>query len=159
MPNHCLRNQNMGKTQENTGNHAGIQVEKLEKENRALNELLVEALEKNKKLEKRLEKYENANDGYNKAWAMVTKIVFLITKAGKPLRSSEIIPLLKQREPDIIRKQDSLEKYLSAFLNTAMRHERLVPYKLKGVRGNFYCLPQWIDREGDLVTEMREKIY
>lgn len=149
----------MAKTQENTGNDGKNPVEKLEKENRALKELLVEALEKIKKLEKRLQKYEQPNDGYNKAWTVVTKIVFLITKADKPLRSSEIIPLLKQREPDIIKKQNSLEKYLSAFLNTAMRHERLIPYKLKGVRGNYYCIPEWIDEDGNLISEMRAKIY
>jgi len=149
----------MAKTQENTGNTAENPTEKLEKENRALKELLVEALEKIKNLEKRVEKYEKPNDGYNKAWTVVTKIVFLITKADKPLRSSEIIPLLQAREPSIVNKQASLEKYVSAFLNTAVKHERLIPYKLKGVRGNFYCLPEWVDEEGGLIPEMRRKIF
>ena len=133
--------------------------EKLAKENRILKEVLAEALEKIKKLEKRLQKHEQPNDGYNKAWTMIAKIVFLISKAGKPLRSAEIIPLLKQREPAIVKKQDSLEKYLSAFLNTAMKHERIIPYKLKGVRVNYYCIPEWIDEEGNLIPEMRAKIY
>lgn len=149
----------MGKTQENTGDHAGIQVEKLEKENRLLKELLAEALEKIKNLEKRLENYEKPNDGYNKAWTVVTKIVFFITKADKPLRSSEIITLLKQREPAIIKKQDSLEKYLSAFLNTAVKYKRIMPYKLKGVRGNYYFIPEWMDEDENLIPEMRAKIY
>lgn len=149
----------MAKTQENTRNNAENAGEKLTNESRILKELLAEALEKIKKLEKRVQKYEQPNDGYNKAWTVVTKIVFLITKADKPLRSSEIIPLLKQREPAIVKKQDSLEKYLSAFLNTAMKHERLIPYKLKGVRGNFYCLPEWIDEAGELMPEMRRKIF
>jgi sugar-specific transcriptional regulator TrmB len=149
----------MAKTHENSENNAVNPAEKLEKENRALKELLSEALEKIKRLEKRLQKYENSNDGYNKAWTVVTKIVFLITKADKPLRSSEIISLLKEREPSIVRKQDSLEKYISAFLNTAMKYERLIPYKLKGVRGNYYCIPEWMDEEGSLAPEMRAKIY
>ncbi len=149
----------MAKTQENTPEESPISVEKLQKENRILKELLAEALEKVKKLEKRLEKHEKPNDGYNKAWTMVTKIVFLITKANKPLRSPEIISLLKLREPSIVKKQSSLEKYLSAFLNTAMKHERLIPYKLKGVRGNFYCIPDWIDEKGELLPGMRQKIY
>ncbi|MCW3108604.1 MAG: hypothetical protein JWQ09_3110 [Segetibacter sp.] len=149
----------MAKTQENAGNTAENPTEKIEKENRALKELLVEALEKIKFLEKRVEKYEKPNDGYNKAWTVVTKIVFLITKADKPLRSAEIIPLLQAREPSIIHKQASLEKYVSAFLNTAVKHERLVPHKLKGVRGNFYCLPEWVDEEEELIPEMRRKIY
>lgn len=94
-----------------------------------------------------------------KLWTMVTKLVFLVTKAGKPLCSAEIIPLLTDRHPEIIKKQDSLEKYISAFLNTAMKHGRLIPYKLKGVRGNFYCLPEWVNEEGELLPEMRKKIY
>lgn len=149
----------MGKTFENTENKPENLIEKLEKENIQLRELYAEALFEIKNLRQRLDKYEIHNDGYSKAWTMVTKIVFLITKADKPLRSSEIIPLLKQREPAIVKKQDSLEKYLSAFLNTAMKHERLIPYKLKGVRGNYYCLPQWIDETGGLIAEMRAKIF
>lgn len=149
----------MAKTVENTGEEASISVEKLQKDNRILKELLAESLEKIKKLEKRLEKHEKPNDGYNKAWTVVTKIVFLITKADKPLRSSEIISLLKTREPAFVDKQVSLEKYVSAFLNTAMKHERLIPYKLKGVRGNFYCLPEWMDEDGEIMPEMRRKIY
>ncbi len=149
----------MAKTQENIAEDGQISTEKLQKENRILKELLAESLEKIKNLEKRLEKHEIPNDGYNKAWTVVTKIVFLVTKADKPLRSSEIIPLLQFREPSIAKKQASLEKYVSAFLNTAMKHERLIPYKLKGVRGNFYCIPEWIDDEGELIPEMRQKIY
>jgi hypothetical protein len=40
-----------------------------------------------------------------------------------------------------------------------MQHERLIPYKLKGVRGNYYCLPEWINEESELLPEMRKKIY
>lgn len=149
----------MDKTHDNIENKPENPIEKLEKENIRLRELYAEALFEIKNLRERLDKYEIPNDGYNKAWSMVTKIVFLITKADRPLRSSEIIPLLKQREPAIVKKQDSLEKYLSAFLNTAMKHERLIPYKLKGVRGNYYCLPQWINETSSLIAEMRAKIF
>jgi hypothetical protein len=90
---------------------------------------------------------------------MVTELVFLVTKAGKPLRSAEIIRLLTDRHPEIIKKQDSMEKYISAFLNTDMKHGRLVPYKLKGIRGNFYCLPEWMDDNGELLQELRNVIY
>jgi len=149
----------MAETQENTEKNTQNRAEKLEKEHFHLKELYKEALLEIQTLKDRLNKYEKPNDGYNKHWSMVTKIVFLITKADKPLRSSEIIPLLKAKEPSIVKKQDSLEKYVSAFLNTAMKHERLIPYKLKGVRGNFYCIPGWIDNEGQLIPEMRRKIY
>lgn len=149
----------MAKTQENTGENAQKSPEQLQKAVNSLKELLQEAYLEIQKLKESLDKYENPGDGYNKRWTMVTKLVFLVTKAGKPLRSVEIIPLLKDRQPEIIKKQDSLEKYISAFLNTAMKHGRLIPYKLKGVRGNFYCLPEWMNEDGELLPEMREKIY
>lgn len=148
----------MAKTEENGDKITEKPIEKLQKENFHLKELYSEALLEIRKLRERLDNYEKPNDGYNKSWSIVTKIVFLIKNANKPLRSSEIISLLKQREPSIVKKQDSLEKYLSAFLNTAMKDKRLIPYKLKGVRGNLYCLPDWID-EGDLIREMRQKIF
>jgi len=149
----------MAETSENSGNNMDNPAEKLGKENRALKELLAEALEKIKNLEKRLENYEKPNDGYNKGWTVITKIVFLIAKADKPLRSSEIIPLIQTREPSIVNKQMSLEKYLSAFLYTAVKNGRITTYKLKGTRGKFYCLPEWISEMGELVPEMRWKIY
>jgi hypothetical protein len=149
----------MAKAQENTSENAQKPAEQLQNEVISLKELLQEAYLEIQRLKERLHKYENPGDGYNKRWTMVTKLVFLVTKAGKPLRSAEIIPLLKEREPEIIKKQDSLEKYISAFLNTAMKHRRLIPYKLKSVRGNYYCLPEWMDEHGELLPEMREQIY
>jgi hypothetical protein len=66
--------------------------------------------------------------------------------------------VLRVREPDLNLKA-SKEKFLSAFLNVAMQHQRLIPYKLKGVRGNYYCLPEWINGGGELLPEMRKHIY
>jgi hypothetical protein len=147
------------KTQENTDNNSPNPSEKLRKENDQLRELLKEAWVEIRNLKEHVSKYAKPDDGYNKSWTMVAKIVFLVTNANKPLRSSEIIPLLRVREPLIVNKQVSLEKYVSAFLNTAMKHKRLIPYKLKGVRGNYYCIFEWIDEEGVLIPEMRKKIY
>ncbi len=149
----------MAKAQENTSENAQKSQEQLQKEVNSLKELLREAYVAIEILKERLHKYENPGDGYSKRWTMVTKLVFLVTKAGKPLRSAEIIPLLKDRQPEIVKKQDSLEKYISAFLHTAMKHGRLIPYKLKGVRGNYYCLPEWMDEDGELRLEMKEQIY
>jgi hypothetical protein len=149
----------MAKTQENTDNNSPNPTEKLRKENDQLREMLKEALVEIRNLKESVSKYEKPDDGYNRSWTMVAKIVFLVTKANKPLRSSEIISLLRAREPMIVNKQVSLAKYVSAFLNTAMKHERLIPYKLKGVRGNYYCLPKWINEECELLPEMRKIIY
>jgi hypothetical protein len=133
--------------------------EQLQNEVHSLAELLREALIEIERLKKQLNIYEKQYADYNPSWSMVTKMVYIIAKADKPLRSSELIPLLKVLEPSIVDKQESLEKYISAFLNTAMKHERLIPHKLKGVRGNFYCLPEWIDERQQLLPEMRKKIF
>jgi regulator of replication initiation timing len=108
----------------------------------------------NEKLQKQLKKHESPTERYDHNWSWVSKIVFLIKQANRPLRSAEIIALLQKKEP-VLHKKTSKEKFVSAFLNVAMRKERLIPYKLSGVRGNFYCLPEWIDEEGDLVLEKR----
>jgi len=55
----------------------------------------------------------------------------MITNADKPLRSVEIIALLLKREP-VLNEKESKEKFISPFLNSAMKYKRLIPFKLKG---------------------------
>jgi hypothetical protein len=105
-----------------------------------------------------LDYHENPKDKYDESRTWVSKIVFIVAKANKPLRSTEIIALLLRREP-VLHEKESKEKYLSPSINAAMKFHRLIPYKLKGVRGNFYCLPEWVNEEGELLPEMRSKIY
>ena len=95
---------------------------------------------------------------YKSNWSWVSKIVFIVKQANKPLRSSEIIEELAHREP-VLQTKRSKEQFVSAFLNLAMQHQRLITYKLKGVRGYYYCLPEWINGEKELLQEMRRKIY
>jgi len=61
----------------------------------------------------------------------ISKIIFMITNADKPLRSVEIIALLLKREP-VLNEKESKEKFISPFLNSAMKYKRLIPFKLKG---------------------------
>ena len=134
---------------------------KLEDRQKELNEVtlqLNQALSDNEKLKRQIRKYEKPKDEYDYSWSWISKIVFIVAQAKKPLRSAEIIPILRVREPDLNLKA-SKEKFLSAFLNVAMRHQRLIPYKLKGVRGNYYCLPEWINEEGELSPDMKKQIY
>ena len=112
----------------------------------------------NEKLKRKLKKHETPAEHYDYSWSWISKIVFLVTQANKPLRSAEIIEVLQKKEP-VLHEKVSKEKFLSAFLNVAMQHGRLIPYKLKGVRGNYYCLPEWVDEERELLPGMRGKIY
>jgi hypothetical protein len=112
----------------------------------------------NERLRRKLKKHEVPAARYDYSWSWISKIVFLVKQANIPLRSAEIISVLQKKEPALHEKV-SKEKFLSAFLNVAMRHGRLVPYKLKGVRGNYYSLPEWVDQDGELIPEMRKKVY
>ena len=134
---------------------------KLEDKQNEFNEVtlqLNQLFSENEKLKRQLRKYEKPKDEYDYSWSWISKIVFTVAQANKPLRSSEIISVLRVREPDLNHKV-SKEKFLSAFLNVAMQHERLIPYKLKGVRGNFYCLPEWMNDNNELISEMRRTIF
>lgn len=112
----------------------------------------------NIKLRLLLDNYVNPKDEYNKSRTWVSKIVFIVAKANKPLRSAEIIALLLQRE-SVLHEKESKEKFISPSLNAAMKFRRLLTYKLHGVRGNYYCLPEWINEQGELLPKMRSKIY
>ncbi len=133
-------------------------LEEREKELENVTSQLNQALSENEKLKKKIGKLEKPKDEYNYSWSWISKIVFIVAQAKKPLRSAEIISILRVREPDLNLKT-SKEKFVSAFLNVAMRHQRLIPYKLKGVRGNYYCLPEWINEDGELSPEMKKQIY
>lgn len=90
-------------------------------------------------LKEKLSSYENPDDGYRKDWTWVAKIVFVLEKAGKPLRSAEIIEILEKREAHL-REHTSKQQYFSAFLNMALKNERIKREKRKGERGYYYFL-------------------
>ena len=121
-------------------------------------ELLTEVFIENKELKKRLAQYEKPIDEYKNDWSWVSKIVYLVKQANKPIRSAEIIIQLSLRE-QVLDTKRSKAQFVSAFLNIAVQYERLMQYKLKGVRGYYYCLPEWIDEEKELLQEMRRKIF
>lgn len=93
----------------------------------------------NSELKTKLAEYERPNDGYRKDWTWVAKIVFAIEQAGKPLRSAEIIEFLEKREPHL-RDHTSKQQYFSAFLNMALKAERIKREKRKGERGYYYSI-------------------
>ena len=90
-------------------------------------------------LKEKLFRYENPDDGYRKDWTWVRKIVFVLEKAGKPLRTKEIIEVLEKREPHL-KDHTSKEQYFSAFINMALKNERIKREKRKGERGYYYSL-------------------
>ena len=90
-------------------------------------------------LKEKLSRYERPDDGYRKDWTWVAKIVFVLQKAGKPLRSAEIIEILEKREAHL-REHSSKQQYFSAFINMALKAERIQREKRKGERGYYYYI-------------------
>lgn len=91
-------------------------------------------------LKEKLSRYENPNDGYRKDWTWVAKIVFVLQQAGKPLRSAEMIEILEKRE-EHLKEHTSKQQYFSAFINMALKAERIKREKRNGERGFYYFLP------------------
>lgn len=92
-------------------------------------------------LKEKLSRYECPNDGYRKDWTWVAKIVFVLKQSGKPLRSAEIIEILEKRE-EHLRVHSSKQQYFSAFINLALKAERIKREKRKGERGYYYFLTE-----------------
>ncbi len=95
--------------------------------------------EKNEELTQNLTVEQTPEDGYRKDWTWVKKIVFVLEQAGKPLRSPEIIEELSKRE-EHLRNHWNQAQYFSAFLNKAVKEERIKQEKRRGERGYYYRL-------------------
>jgi len=141
----------------NTSNPIESELELAKKELSNAYTVIRELISENTELKSRL-KVQKEGEGYNPGWSWISKIVFIVAEAQKPLRSLEIISRLQLREP-VLDKKNSKEQFVSAFLTQATNYKRLIPFKLKGVRGNFYCLPEWLEEENDLLHELKQKIY
>lgn len=98
------------------------------------------------------------NTEYKRTWSWVTKIVYVLKKINRPLLSSELIELMCPYEPVLSTSMNKAQAF-SANLNKAVRYKRIMPHKLRGSRGNYYVLPEWIDNEGVLLSEYESKIY
>lgn len=91
-------------------------------------------------LKEKIQTHENPDDGYRKEWTWVRKIVFVLEQAGRPMRSPEIIGVLAKRE-EHLRNHWNQAQYFSAFIDLALKAERIKREKRKGERGYYYFLP------------------
>lgn len=135
-------------------------LEKAEKEIALQHDLLKQTFLQNRELHKRCadlqrQVQEMAGEGYSQSYSWVSKIVFTLKAANKPLRSMELIATLERNEPMLLNHHNKV-KYFSAFLNMAFKYGRIVPQKVKGVRGYYYLLPDWIDEQKMQSTPIRK---
>lgn len=100
------------------------------------------ALQKeNALLKERLQEMERPEDCYRMDWTWVRKIVFVLEQAGRPMRSPEVIEELAKRE-EHLRNHWNQAQYFSAFLNKALKEERIKREKRRGERGFYYSIAE-----------------
>jgi hypothetical protein len=80
-------------------------------------------------------------NSYNLNATWIDKIVFVLKEAGRPLRSSEIIDILRRNDIKF-RVLTDHQKGLSAHLTKAMKYGRIIGIKQKGQNGYVFELPK-----------------
>lgn len=95
--------------------------------------------------------YKSNGEGYDRSFSWISKIVFTLKAVDKPLRSVELIAILERKEP-ILLNHHNKGKFLSAYLNTAVKYGRIVQQKVNGVRGYYYLLPEWMDEQRNPIS-------
>ena len=138
-----------------------VTIKELEKKNELQHGLLKEVVTKNQQLLKRVAELEEKltsqqkSDAYNSTSSWISKIAFTLQQENRPLRSTTLIDLLAKREPSLANHQNKVQ-YFSAFLSNAVSYNRIIKQKVKGVRGYYYLLPEWMDDQGNAKPEYRK---
>lgn len=136
-------------------------IRELEQKNNLQHGLLKEVVAENQHLRKRVAELEEQltaqqiSDGYNGTSSWISKIVFTLQQENRPLRSTTLIEILARREPTLASHRNQVQ-YFSAFLSNAVSYNRIVKHKVKGVRGYYYLLPEWLDDQGNAKPEYRK---
>jgi hypothetical protein len=136
-------------------------IRELEQKNNLQHGLLKEVVAENQHLRKRVVELEEQltgqlnSDGYNDTSSWISKIVFTLQKENRPLRSTTLIEMLAKREPSLANHHNKVQ-YFSAFLSNAVSYNRIVKHKVKGVRGYYYLLLEWLDDQGNAKPEYRK---
>lgn len=126
-------------------------------------DLLKKTLTENELLQQKVQQLQEQlndkrnSDGYGSTSSWISKIVFTLQQENRPLRSPELIALLEKREPALAEHYNKVQ-YFSAFLSNAVKYGRVIQKKLKGVRGYYYLLPDWVDEGGNVKSEFHKKM-
>jgi hypothetical protein len=80
---------------------------------------------------------------YSESWTWVSKIIYVLLEKNAPMRSQEMIAYFISIDEKIRTSHDRVG-YFSAFLTKAVKNSRVVKIKVKGFKGYFYSLPEWM---------------
>lgn len=83
------------------------------------------------------------NTTFNANWSWVSKIIYALALNGAPMCSQQMIAYFVTVDQRMRTSHDRVG-YFSAFLTKAIKNGRVVKIKIKGFKGNFYSLPEWM---------------
>lgn len=139
-------------------------IEEKDKRIQYLEELITQKMTDCENLQKKLEKAQekqqkqsNTKIKYKKETSWVGKIVTTLTANNRPMQSSEIISHIEENYKETFKNAIVKSKHLSPNLVKAVKYGRIKKYRINGVLGHFYGLPQWFDENGKLKKEYKEK--
>jgi hypothetical protein len=110
--------------------------------------------------EKRLEgmKLERGiPDYYSHKWNWVSKLIYILKQKNVPLTSSELLGFLLELDEEA-RYWSSPQKSISSHLSKAVKYERILGYKVNGIQGYYYVLPEWMEKNNELKEEYRKQL-
>lgn len=94
--------------------------------------------------------------GYKPEWTWVSKMVFVLRKVNKPLKSKELLKFLEGIDANVKFFADKTKTF-SSLLNKAVKYHRVQEYRIRGLKGYYYILPEWMENE-KLKPEFRQLI-
>ncbi len=115
---------------------------------------------RNKWLEARIQELESPKGRRAEDRSWIDKIVLVIGRTERPMRSRELMHELKAMDKDYaIESLSNPEGSLSVALARAVETGRLKQFKVPGTRGAYYALPKWVDKNGNLSKAMRDEMW
>lgn len=114
---------------------------------------------RNRWLEERNGELENPKGSHYATQSWPERIKLCIRKLKRPLRFQEIMHELQIMERLHKTENWLTEKTISVNLSGMAKEGRLYSEKVRGTRGHFYALIDWLDEDGKLNEKMRRRMW
>ena len=96
-------------------------------------------------------------ENYQESWTWNEKLLFILKMKDEPLQLGDFKATLLEREPDLSYNQE-LTGNISKLLSKLTKSGQLTRFKRKGQRAGYYLFPNWLNDQGEIKPEYREKM-
>lgn len=114
---------------------------------------------RNQWLEERNSELENPKGSHYATLSWPGRIIKCIRKLKRPLRFQEIMQELQIMERLHKTENWLTEKTISVTLSNMAKDGRLYSEKVRGTRGHFYALIEWLEEDGKLTEKMKRRMW